>query len=69
MLWVWDQAKQAAHTGPPISNSLFKGQPSGNTGPQVENNQGTLGRLQVAQTDPPVTRLHNSNKRQDREKQ
>jgi hypothetical protein len=69
MLRVQDQAKQAAYTGPPISNSISEGQPSDNTSPKQENNKGTPGRSQVPQADPPVTRLHNSDKRHDREKQ
>jgi hypothetical protein len=35
MLRVQDQAKQATHTGPPISNSLSVGWPSISMGPQV----------------------------------
>jgi hypothetical protein len=33
-----------------------------------KNNQGTLGKSQVLQTDPPTTGLHNSDKERDREK-
>jgi hypothetical protein len=65
-LKVRNQAKQVAHFGPspPISISFSKGQLFSNTGPQAENNQVT----QVPQAGPPVTRLHNSDKKWDREK-
>jgi hypothetical protein len=36
--------------------------------PKQENNQEILGKSQVPQTNLPVTRLHNSDKKQDSEK-
>jgi hypothetical protein len=36
--------------------------------PEQENNQMTSDKSQVPQADPPVTGLHNSNQRRDREK-
>jgi hypothetical protein len=37
--------------------------------PKKKNNQGTPGRSQVPQADPPAIRLLNTDKRRDREKQ
>jgi hypothetical protein len=68
-LTVQNQAKQDAHTGPPLAIAFSRGGHMATRDPKQENNQGIPGRSQVPQTNPPATRLHNSNKRQNREKQ
>jgi hypothetical protein len=54
---------------PPLAIAFSRGGHLATRDPKQQNNQGTLGRSQVPQTYPPVTRLHNSDKRRDREKQ
>jgi hypothetical protein len=62
-LRVRDQAKQAAHTRPPIAVAFQRDSHLAIRDPKQENNQGIPGRLEVPQTDPPMTRLHNSDKK------
>jgi hypothetical protein len=70
MVRVQDQAKQAAHTRPPpLAIAILRGGHLATRDTKQEINQGTLGRSQVPQTDLPATRLHNTDKRRDREKQ
>jgi hypothetical protein len=67
-LRVRNQAKQAAHSGPPLALAFPRDSHSATRDPEQENNQKTPCRTQVPQANPPTTRLHNSNKKQDREK-
>jgi hypothetical protein len=71
MLRVQDQAKQATHTGPPppLAKAFPRGGHLATRDPMQENNYGPPCRSQVPQTDPPATRLHNLDKRRDKEKQ
>jgi hypothetical protein len=57
------QAKQAAHSRPPLALAFLRGSHLATQDPEQENNPGTPGRSQVPQADPPATRLHNSNQR------
>jgi hypothetical protein len=61
MLSVWNQAKQAAHSGPPLAFAFPRSSHSATTNFEQENNQETLDKLQVSQADPPVIGMHNSN--------
>jgi hypothetical protein len=60
MLRVWNQAKQVAHSGPPLALAFPRGSHSATLDPEQKNNQGTSNKSKVPQADPSTTRLHNS---------
>jgi hypothetical protein len=61
MLRVRNQAKHAAHSGPPLALAFSRSSHSAIADSEQENNQETPDKLQVPQADPPVIGLHNSN--------
>jgi hypothetical protein len=52
-LRVWNQAKQAAQSGPPLALTFLRSQTFSYTGPKQQNNQRTPDRLYVPSADPP----------------
>jgi hypothetical protein len=67
-LRVRKQAKHITHSGPPLALAFPRDSYSATQDPEQENNQRTAGRMHVPQADSPTTRLHNSDKKRDREK-
>jgi hypothetical protein len=53
---------------PPLALAFLRSSDSATPDPEQENNQGTSDNSQVRQASPPMTGLHNSKQRRDKEK-